>query len=299
MKNLAQNEKNSKVINDICSQLKELEFLSSHLAFEKLIKNQYIDSMYEYCAKDSLNRSINRHDKLHALTVTLNSLKIFKILKDETSLRRLQNPFTGKDAFGFYLLNALPRLYNIDVELAEDFCCTSILIASYCHDIFRFMTKDHQVGAALLVQNIVKDTLPSLMNPKLTMQIGFEGFMPTIHGSVLRHEGNEEALSAEEGLIMISDVIDNDEERINVTSLKDVILNDQKPIEYFSCKNIYHPVDISRGKREKKVDLTVRLKGDAGWHHVKQMLNVLSNSGLESYISINVKTPEENEKIIF
>jgi len=295
MTNSFKNKRFEKIRNETSRLLKELGYITTNIAYEKMVENPYLEGLYENCARDSCNRHINRHDKLHAMTVTLNAINMFVILKDERGLRRYIDPITGNRSFGFSTLTTLLKLYNVADSTAQDFTCTCIMLSTFCHDMFRFMTRDHPVAAALLIPKFAQEILPSLLSPEMTI-IGYERFLPTIQSSIYKHEGIEEALNAEEGLVMLADVIDNDENRIKNASPIDVVLEDPRPIEHFSCKSIYHPVKISKGTL-KKIDLTVQLKESAGWYQVHRMVNALKNSLLYPYISLNVILPRKNNPI--
>ena len=128
------------------------------------------------------------------------------------------------------------------------------------------MTKYHGLAAAIYTNNIAQEILPYLMTPE-TNEIGFHMLQAHITKCIIKHSGEFEADSAEEGIVMLADVLDNTEIRIKDAPPHEIVINDPKPIEYFSCKNISNPIEITRGD-VKKVNIIVNLKGDAGWHHV-------------------------------
>lgn len=285
----------SNVINEIIEILRRNEFVISRLVFEELITNYYINESYAQSQLHSEMKYINRHDKLHALNVTLFSIKLYELLKNENSLRLLSSR-RRRSEFGFSILARCLRDPAISINMAEDLTCTSIVFSSYCHDIFKYMGGRHNLSAAIYVPNIAQCIIPHILSPE-TIELGYEMLLIKIQSAIEKHDGNVRADFAEEGIVMLADILDNDENRIIESDLKDVIIHDKKPIEYFSCKNITHPIIISEGV-EKRVNVIVNLKGDAGWHHVREMYNVLNLSGLINLISLVIFHPEFERKIV-
>jgi metal-dependent HD superfamily phosphatase/phosphodiesterase len=238
---------------------------------------------------------MNRHDELHGITVAYNALQLFSLIKDDISLRRMAISPSGQreEEFGFSTFLTLSKIFKIEEHISIDLTCAFIIIAAFCHDIYRFKKTDHPSAGAFIVHGIAQDLLSPILNPKYA-DMGFERFLPIIENCIIKHEGNEEALNVEEGIVMLADVIDNDEERIIEKSPVEILKNDPQPIEYFSCKNISHPITISKGAA--KIDLNVKLKEDAGWHVVHKIMKVAKTSRLFPLMALHVESLKDKTK---
>ena len=276
------------IANEILGKLRDRRFMKSFIIFEKLITNSYINAFYEEAEFYSERNYLNRHDKLHALRVTLFALKVYEMLSDEMSLR---HPFVSgvRPMYGFSILARCQLDPKIRHETADDLTCTCIIFSSFCHDMFKYMDH-HNLLAAGQILSIGEDILKNIMTPE-TIDIVPEILLVKIQKCVAKHGGKSKADSAEEGIVMLSDVLDNDESRIVEASPVEVVLNDPEPVEYFSCKSIRHPMEVKKGMI-RKIKITVTLKGDAGWHHVRELYEVTENSGLSNLISLFVNHPD-------
>jgi metal-dependent HD superfamily phosphatase/phosphodiesterase len=291
MARLTRPELAQKTINDTYRLLRQEGFHTANLVFEALIKDLAIDAHYAKSEQASERWFINRHDKTHAIRTTYNAMMLFAGLVNELSLlRRGKDQETGQDLFGFDIIRDC-HIFGIDNVTANDFTGACLVVASFCHDMYKFLREAHDAIAVLMVGNIVRRTLEPMLHVSLA-DVGLDMFMPTIESAVFRHGGNENALSAEEGIIMISDVMDNDELRVLDIDLAKVIKYDKDPMQYISCIGIRHPVQIQRPGEQKLLEVVFRLKTDAGWLHVIEMRETLLKSGLGNLISLRAYTPK-------
>lgn len=285
---LSTREETDAVKSEISKWLKEHEFVKSDLVFSEIVDHPRLMAKYRAAQQYSTKNFLNDHDKLHALNVTSLTLKTFEILKDEMSLRR--PPF-----FGFYIEQSCrSHIKNPSYLLINDLICICLILSSYCHDMYKFL-REHSSGAAYQISSIAEEVLPQIVRPK-TIDV-IEDIITTSQRCLQKHSGTTKADTAEEGLVMLGDVLDNDVGRIRRLEPKEVVVKDEKPHEYYGCKNILHPIRVKKGV-DKKIDIIATLKNDAGWYIIKEIYKVVINSGFCNLISLFAIHPDYEAKIM-
>lgn len=230
--------------------------------FEKLLVNKELESWYRDAEERSRVQKVNRHDKLHALTVVKHSLQMFEILKKEKKLKTRGLPIPGV------------RPYEDSLII--------ILVSAYCHDLSRGFSSHSEKALQMLIpifreSGFSDDLLKSLQ-------------LPIMH-CVEKHGGDQKADFPEEGILMLADGADCSKDRTqpglnDIDALKS-LSKKKSPIHYFSCRAI-KAVSILAGTNRKPLLFSFELDGGAAAFHLEDFIKRLSNSTMEGMVRAQV-----------
>jgi len=240
------------------------------LVFDKLVKNSTINSWLKNSERLSRKDMTNRHDKLHALTVTSFSLQIFEILRET---RHLEPIVIGKSSGPPY----------------EDALIVS-LTSSYCHDLARGLEKHSEKVSAILIDLLKEVGIPNDLLQEL---------VPLIIQCAETHGGDKKASFQEGGILMLADGADCDEHRVqhgfkDVDVLRNGLASGKSPIHYFSCKAIKEVKVLEQPSGNRPLLFSFSIKGGAAAFQLEDFMKRLKNSTLESLVQVNIRWGEHD-----
>lgn len=230
--------------------------------FEKLLTNKELEKWYYDAEEISRVQKVNRHDKLHALTVVKYSLQMFDILKREGKLK-IRGP-------------SIPGMKPFENSLII------ILVSSYCHDICRGFPSHSE--KALSILTVILRGLGFSDAP-------LDGLFHAILHCTEKHGGDRKADFQEEGILMLADGADCTKDRTQ-PSLNDFdalrsLSAKKSPIHYFSCKAIRN-VRISAGTTKRPLLFSFEINGGAAAFHLEDFIKRLGNSTIDNITKVHV-----------
>jgi len=244
----------------------EKKFINASNVFENLLENRFIRNHYKFSEMFCKERYLNRHGIRHALKSTLYALRLFDILDDQKSLKT-------SFEFGFYCYSGL-------CNFLSDQTCTVILASTFCHDVYKYFEESHNQPAALIAHEI-KGDLEKVYPEKS------DEFIPVIERCIWNHGGKKPATCVEEAIVILADGANCAKDRLlGNFSEEEIMQNDKKPIEYFSCQDI-EKVQVLRGENIP-VNVNFFINGKAAWHQISRFNERLKNSKLSNYVEIFV-----------
>lgn len=230
--------------------------------FKKLLANKELEEWYRDAEERSRVQRVNRHDKLHALTVVKYSLQIFRILKEEKKLK-------------------IRGLSVLGMKPCED-SLIMVLVSSYCHDLSRGFPSHSEKALPILLTILKESGLSDDLLENLRL--------PIAH-SVEKHGGDQKADFQEEGILMLADGADCAKDRVqpglgDIDALK-TLSKKQSPIHYFSCKAI-RTVHISVGTKSRPLLFSFEIDSGAATFHLEDFIKRLGNSSLDNLAKVQV-----------
>jgi metal-dependent HD superfamily phosphatase/phosphodiesterase len=267
--------------------LESMHFVNTRLILETLLDNEDINSDYKKAEINSANRFINRHDKLHALKTTLYSLKIFSALRDDVAIWDCS---ASLPALKFETPKYFYESEVFDLQFIKECACAVVMVASYLHDLCKYMKK-HSEAAGIYTRIKLPQWLQPLTNPKMLTTADYirAELCPLVSNCITKHEAKDPAENAEEGIVMLSDKLDNDMHRIRGEFPPEVVLRkDKNPIEYYSCRAVQVRVDTSTDNRDRPIFVEFQLADNSGWHQAHRFLKAMRRSGLKKFIRFSI-----------
>ena len=275
--------------------LGEMDFANVRVVLEELLDNEDIDNEYNAAMIAAENEFINRHDKLHAVKVVHNALRVYGMLKD---IIELQGMTVASSAPAFQASRFIAQSGRVlDVPLARECSCGVVAVSSYLHDVCKYM-KRHDEAAGYYIHEKLPEWLQPLEDPEVAQVKEYLAtcLLPLIVTCIQKHTGVDEASNAEEGIVMLADSLDNDKERIRDIYPPEVVLSkDEKPIEYFSCAAVKKiSLDSVGAGSDRRLSITFGITDNSGWYQVHQFKKAMEKSRLGRFVELSVSILWEN-----
>ena len=223
------------------------------------VPNDLLDEL-DIAAHDSRIRCINRHDKLHGLTVCCNSLKLFDYFC-----------FKSNSAKSHIKLQLIQRGKKIETALV------AVMMSAFFHDICKCYTEHADFGAIIWDKFAEKQLANYLIPPN-----DKNSFEDMVRRCIKGHSGENEVTTLEESIVILADGLDNDKNRPqpDFDILTELSGKDGNPIEYFSCKEIQE-VKIEDSENET-ITFCFMITGNGAikkiWDFMKRLENTVFNS---------------------
>jgi metal-dependent HD superfamily phosphatase/phosphodiesterase len=277
-------EKEFQLYNDIKRKLNELNEFSIEekerfiTIFGQMYLNNMLTSRMKWSANKDKEVGLNRHDILHALTVCYNSLQLFDhFCLKSNSAKSIVKPFLVTSG------------YSLELALI------SVMMSAYFHDIGRsffpnpndreeIASKEaHNVYSVKLWEEFGNDT-----NIFIDDRTAVYDLKLIIGACIGNHGGDKKVSTLEESIVILADGFDTDKDRIqpDFDILTELSGKDEKPIEYFSCKDIQEVKIEDIGK--EAITFCFMITGDGAikkiWDFIKRLKNTVFNSEENKYL---------------
>ena len=282
-------EKEFQLYNDIKRKLNELnEFGVEEKErfiniFGQMYLNRKLTSRMKWSANMDKKDGLNRHDILHALTACYNSIQLFDhfCLKSNSA-------------------KSLVKPYLVELGYSQEIALIAVMMSAYFHDIGRSFFPnpedrknfDHHIYGFKLWREFGSD-----INIFITDKTAFYDLRLMVGACIGNHGGNNEVSTLEESIIILADGLDNDKDRVqpDFDILTELSGKDEKPIEYFSCKDIQEVKIEDIGK--EAITFCFMITGDGAikkiWDFMKRLKNTVFNSE-ENKVLVKVKIKHMN-----
>ncbi len=240
------------------------------MAAQNLIHSKYINDFQEMAnIVSKIRLKINDHGRVHMRKVTLYSIQIARLLKENGIQLSAEEENWG--AF-------------------ED-SLVSIIISAFLHDIGMAINRQrHEFFALVLVGNFIDELLDELYGkPSSLLKVGLKSM---IVEAISGHMGTQKVSSREAGILLIADGCDLEYGRARKGSFK-LVNGRVGDIHQYSAAAI-SKVEIVQGV-EKPISINVYMDESAGFFQVEEVLMYkLLRSPLKDFVELYTVFEEKN-----
>jgi hypothetical protein len=238
-------------------------------ALELIERDEEIDSLLELANITAIQRmGFTDHGKVHSRITTLNSIRIFFLLR-QAGVR----PSIVKDKIG-----------------SEDDSLVVIILGSYLHDVGCGVSRDlHELTGVAIALQAIRRLLSSLYQDKAKEA----KLLPHICECILCHMGQAEAFSIEAKIVEVADGMDIEKGRARIP-----FKVGKRDIHGFSALAI-EKVKIKPGKR-KPLRIEVEMSTSAGIFQVEQiLLKKIRDAKFERFVELIARIKKERMEVSY